>query len=837
MREARGEDRRAGSRGRPLARRSRPSSQPTACSSSDATSRSGPRRRSGSRRSRSRSPRRSALRRTGSTSGHCALLSHTAGLRCESVQPLPQEAIGLWSYSNAGYWEAAASCGAPFDTRWRRTSSSRSASRRPDSRSRSRLPRTRAGRRVRAPRSQRRQLSRRSLAVGRPVVDGGGSAALRGAPSRRRSRRALHEPRVARARRALCARLVGARARRRQDDARPRRLGRRLPVAALARARRVARARGADEQLARKRTRPPRRRVASAARRIRLGGGPASCASRRRPEPYELDGAEASVEATADGVVVSEAETDPVTGTRRSTRYPARADRRRCLRLRARDAHEPPARLSATGAGADRLGRAAARRRSERAAGVAAGHPATADAGAEILADGGYAADAAVAAALASCVAETVMTGLLGGGHAIYFDAASGRARNLDCFCADAGARAPTARRRARPPGGAVRRRARPLRSRAGVVCRAGRARGARAAVGGARAPAVAAARRARAAARPGRRRDAAGARRVPRDARAGDDAARGRAHLCAGRDDCCAPASGSSSPASSRRSSRSQPRAPRARTPGRSRASLLALSDERGGLLTADDLRAYEAALERAGARRRGSAGASSPAAGSRASRAARTPAAPRGALGGRPRRRARRGARRRAGPETHTTNLVTVDSDGNACVLTTSLGLGSGDWLPGLDLHLNSMLGEADLVLGPLEPGRAHGEHDGAVSSCSTTRASCWRSARPAARGCAPRSSRSRRGSSTRASSRRRPSTRPRVHPAGERRERRAGRRRGRARGARGGRAHRAPLGGSVTTISAASARWDGAEPRPTRAGAERRAFGRRVSGIQPT
>ena len=57
--------------------------------------------------------------------------------------------------------------------------------------------------------------------------------------------------------------------------------------------------------------------------------------------------------------------------------------------------------------------------------------------------------------------------------------------------------------------------------------------------------------------------------------------------------------------------------------------------------------------------------------------------------------------------GPETHTTNLVTVDADGNACVLTTSLGLGSGDWLPGLDLHLNSMLGEVDLLLGPLEPG----------------------------------------------------------------------------------------------------------------------------------
>jgi gamma-glutamyltranspeptidase/glutathione hydrolase len=38
---------------------------------------------------------------------------------------------------------------------------------------------------------------------------------------------------------------------------------------------------------------------------------------------------------------------------------------------------------------------------------------------------------------------------------------------------------------------------------------------------------------------------------------------------------------------------------------------------------------------------------------------------------------------------------------------VLTTSLGLGSGDWLPGLDLHLNSMLGEVDLVVAPLGAG----------------------------------------------------------------------------------------------------------------------------------
>jgi gamma-glutamyltranspeptidase/glutathione hydrolase len=53
-------------------------------------------------------------------------------------------------------------------------------------------------------------------------------------------------------------------------------------------------------------------------------------------------------------------------------------------------------------------------------------------------------------------------------------------------------------------------------------------------------------------------------------------------------------------------------------------------------------------------------------------------------------------------------TTNLVTADEDGNACVLTTSLGLGSGDYLPGFDVHLNSMLGEADLLVNPLEPGQ---------------------------------------------------------------------------------------------------------------------------------
>src|SRR5207253_5960999 len=138
---------------------------------------------------------------------------------------------------------------------------------------------------------------------------------------------------------------------------------------------------------------------------------------------------------------------------------------------------------------------------------------------------------------------------------------------------------------------------------------------------------------------------------------------------------------------------------------------SLLDLSDERGGLLTAEDLRRYEAAwsepvqtlwLGKRFLSRGGLSGV--PDVLARLPRlGALTPADRLVALVS-----ALDGA---TGPETHTTNLVTVDAAGNACVLTTSLGLGSGDWLPGLDLHLNSMLGEADLIRGELAPGERMG------------------------------------------------------------------------------------------------------------------------------
>src|SRR5277367_2437980 len=54
---------------------------------------------------------------------------------------------------------------------------------------------------------------------------------------------------------------------------------------------------------------------------------------------------------------------------------------------------------------------------SERAGIVAAGHPLTAEAGAQTLREGGNAVDAAVAALLTSFVAEPLLTGLGAGGY------------------------------------------------------------------------------------------------------------------------------------------------------------------------------------------------------------------------------------------------------------------------------------------------------------------------------------------------------------------------------------------------------------------------------------
>ena len=71
---------------------------------------------------------------------------------------------------------------------------------------------------------------------------------------------------------------------------------------------------------------------------------------------------------------------------------------------------------------------------------VAAGHPLTAEAGAEMLRQGGNAFDAAIAAAFTSCVAESALTSLAGGGFLLAHQA-SGENRLFDFFCQTPGSK------------------------------------------------------------------------------------------------------------------------------------------------------------------------------------------------------------------------------------------------------------------------------------------------------------------------------------------------------------------------------------------------------------
>jgi gamma-glutamyltranspeptidase / glutathione hydrolase len=66
---------------------------------------------------------------------------------------------------------------------------------------------------------------------------------------------------------------------------------------------------------------------------------------------------------------------------------------------------------------------------------IAAGHPLTAQTGASVLADGGNAVDACIAAAFAAAVAEGPLTGPAGGGF-LLVHSADGRTTLLDCFFA-----------------------------------------------------------------------------------------------------------------------------------------------------------------------------------------------------------------------------------------------------------------------------------------------------------------------------------------------------------------------------------------------------------------
>jgi gamma-glutamyltranspeptidase / glutathione hydrolase len=328
-------------------------------------------------------------------------------------------------------------------------------------------------------------------------------------------------------------------------------------------------------------------------------------------------------------------------------------------------------------------------------AGVAAGHPATAAVGVEILGDGGSAADAAVAACLASCVSETVMTGLLGGGHAIHYDAATGSARNLDGFCTVPSGSGAELVHLEVPFGAELVHYAIGPASCAvpGVPSLLGELHAAHGRLPWPRVvePAV----------------------RLARDGVAMPPAhvaclvmlesvmtLREGARMYAPGGHLLQPGELLHQPGLVAALESLAAEGARGAYSGTIGGALLELSRERGGLITPDDLDSYRAAWrEPIAVRWRG--------------RRVLT----RGGLSGIPETLARfdtpgtlalvRALDGPRGPETHTTNLVTADADGNACVLTTSLGLGSGDWLPGLDLHLNSMLGETDLLAGALEPG----------------------------------------------------------------------------------------------------------------------------------
>jgi gamma-glutamyltranspeptidase / glutathione hydrolase len=338
-------------------------------------------------------------------------------------------------------------------------------------------------------------------------------------------------------------------------------------------------------------------------------------------------------------------------------------------------------------------------------AAIAAGHPATLEAGVEILEEGGSAADGAVAASLASCVAETVMTGLLGGGHGIYLDAATGRARNLDCFVAVPGL-------------GAERREVKLLELEVPfgaelVHYSIGPASfavpGLPAGLGAlhrdhGRLPWARLVEPALRLARDGVEFPPAHAACLAMLAPVMTMDAGARIYSPGGR----LLESGETlrQPGLATALEAIADEGPRSLYEGSLAEALLGLMRERGGLVTRDDLLSFEARWSEAAEYAYG---------GRRV--LTRTGLEPVGEL------LARLPALRGLAPEDRalslvetlsapdgsgdTTNLVVVDGDGNACVLTSSLGLGSGDFVPGLDLHLNSMLGETDLIRGPLEPG----------------------------------------------------------------------------------------------------------------------------------
>ena len=81
-------------------------------------------------------------------------------------------------------------------------------------------------------------------------------------------------------------------------------------------------------------------------------------------------------------------------------------------------------------------------------------------------------------------------------------------------------------------------------------------------------------------------------------------------------------------------------------------------------------------------------------------------------------------------------TTHISAMDAEGNAASLSSSTGAGSGVVVPGTGIHMNNMLGEYDLQPGGPRSGAGHqaDEHDGALRGVETeSRGSSWAARAP--------------------------------------------------------------------------------------------------------
>jgi gamma-glutamyltranspeptidase/glutathione hydrolase len=343
------------------------------------------------------------------------------------------------------------------------------------------------------------------------------------------------------------------------------------------------------------------------------------------------------------------------------------------------------------------------------AAGIAASHPATAEAGLQILKSGGTAADAAVAAMLTCCVAESIYTGLGGGGFATYFDAASGRVTCLDFFVSVPGTDGDAG------PGPMV-----PVEVFFGGVPQVYSIGGASVAVPGVPVGAGEVHRRwgrlpwadvvapAAALARTGAILPEAHSRTLASCAPAlayGDGAAiyRPYAELLRGGDLLFHPGLSTAMDALAEEG-------PGLFHTGTYAKLLIETVRAAGGSIGPADLASFRVretpvdharlAGYRVHARHDLSRTVDTigglPAVLTELDRPERAVAV---AAALRDRGRQRIG---------DTTNVSVVDGDGNACVITTTMGLGAGVWLPGLGVNLNSMLGEGELITDDLAPGR---------------------------------------------------------------------------------------------------------------------------------